>query len=199
MEQQAHEYATRMHNGQTRSDGTPYILHPQRVYNKLKQLGISDEDTLVAALLHDTLEDTQATTEEIQMLFGNRVLDLVLELTSNNDEISKLGKEQHRLFLSGDEYSTKDLALELQQLGYSNDVIMKRQGKALYLLSKIQTMSQEARWIKLSDRLDNVVGACQVGGKFKEQYLIETKFIVHQLVSNNNVERDLLDEIRTHL
>lgn len=75
-----------LHEGQSRKDAelTPYIIHPIGVSKILWQEGkIRNTNVLVAALLHDTLEDTSATEEEIEKQFGKNVLNTVLELTNN--------------------------------------------------------------------------------------------------------------------
>lgn len=77
-------YAAKMHQGQYRKNAekTPYIIHPVGVCQSLiDEAKVFDEDVWIVALLHDTLEDTGATAEEIQELFGSRVLTLVQELT----------------------------------------------------------------------------------------------------------------------
>ncbi|MBX6752182.1 MAG: HD domain-containing protein, partial [Micromonosporaceae bacterium] len=72
----AYEVAARMHEGQFRKSGDPYITHPLAVAQILADLGM-DTTTLVAALLHDTVEDTSYTLEELRSDFGNEVALLV--------------------------------------------------------------------------------------------------------------------------
>lgn len=72
------------HKDQRRRDAseTPYINHPLEVaYILMEEGGITDAHTLAAALLHDTIEDTNTTREELLMIFGKEVSDLVVELT----------------------------------------------------------------------------------------------------------------------
>jgi GTP pyrophosphokinase/guanosine-3',5'-bis(diphosphate) 3'-pyrophosphohydrolase len=65
-----------------RKSGEPYITHPLEVYNILKnEWGIKDENYLIAALLHDVIEDTDVTPEEIKSRFGSDVLELVSGVT----------------------------------------------------------------------------------------------------------------------
>ena len=80
-------YAARKHRCQLRKDKqTPYINHPVGVAELLARVGgISDSATLIAALLHDTLEDTDATPEEIELLCGAEVLGIVREVTDDKD------------------------------------------------------------------------------------------------------------------
>ena len=73
---QAIDYATEQHAGQTRQSGEPYISHPLQVAATLIDWGM-DIDSVVAGVLHDTVEDTDATLEEIAELFGKDVAFLV--------------------------------------------------------------------------------------------------------------------------
>ncbi|MGL4453285.1 MAG: HD domain-containing protein [Sarcina sp.] len=57
--------AEKLHEGQKRRSGEPYIIHPVRVANGLISLGIADESIVIAALLHDILEDTKVTKEQL--------------------------------------------------------------------------------------------------------------------------------------
>ena len=81
----AYDYANVYHTGQKRQSGEDYIVHPLNVAYILAELN-ADEDTLCAGLLHDTLEDTKATKEEIERLFNKDVANLVDGVT----KISKL-------------------------------------------------------------------------------------------------------------
>ena len=78
------EFAAIKHEKQIRNhaDWVPYIIHPLSVSLILwQEAQIREEEILLAALLHDTLEDTATTPEEIESLFGAKVLELVKELT----------------------------------------------------------------------------------------------------------------------
>ena len=82
--QRAYEVAEKAHNGQFRKSGDPYITHPLAVATILADLGM-DTTTLVAALLHDTVEDTPYTLENATTDFGEEVAHLV-------DGVTKLDK-----------------------------------------------------------------------------------------------------------
>lgn len=90
-------YAKDAHKGQTRSDGSRYIKHPVRVANIVKKYKTSKNlnDILAAAYLHDTIEDTKTTENDIKQLFGGLVSSLVKELTSDKDKIKEVGKTQY--------------------------------------------------------------------------------------------------------
>ncbi len=72
----AYEYAKKMHDGQTRSSGEPYYTHPMEVAGLLAHMKM-DTATIVTAILHDTLEDTAATYDDVKGLFGEEVANLI--------------------------------------------------------------------------------------------------------------------------
>ena len=75
-------FAMRKHEHQKRDDGQPYIVHPLRVAESLRAIaGCEDEDILCAAVLHDTIEDTNTSYDDLIKRFGKRVADWVAELT----------------------------------------------------------------------------------------------------------------------
>lgn len=77
---QAFELALSAHEGQERMDGTPYIYHPLEVAEICVDLNM-EEDSVIAALLHDTVEDTAVRQNQIRQLFGNDVANMVDNLT----------------------------------------------------------------------------------------------------------------------
>ena len=80
----AYEYAKTMHEGQFRKSGEPYIIHPLCVAYYLAQMN-ADSKTICAGILHDTIEDTKSTKEELIDLFGPEIAQLV-------DGVTKLPK-----------------------------------------------------------------------------------------------------------
>lgn len=83
---EAAHFAAKKHRDQRRKnrDASPYINHPLEVTHNLATIGgVDDEEILIAALLHDTIEDTETTREEIAELFGDRVATLVMECTDD--------------------------------------------------------------------------------------------------------------------
>ena len=77
----AYDFSAAAHEGQKRQTGEPYFIHPCAVVNVLVDLGFDDISTLVAAFLHDVLEDTQVTADELEQKFGKEVLELVEGVT----------------------------------------------------------------------------------------------------------------------
>ena len=79
----AAKFAKIAHEGQTRRySGVPYIIHPARVAARVSLLDGVSEDMIVAAWLHDVIEDTDVLPTEIRLEFGEPVLKLVQELTN---------------------------------------------------------------------------------------------------------------------
>ena len=75
-------YAERMHAGQVRGDGTPFILHPLEVASLLHQSGAPDH-VVAAGVLHDVLEKTHAIAHELEQRFGPAITGLVLAVTDD--------------------------------------------------------------------------------------------------------------------
>jgi GTP diphosphokinase / guanosine-3',5'-bis(diphosphate) 3'-diphosphatase len=85
--ERAYEVAARLHAGQSRRSGDPYITHPLAVATILAELGMN-HDTICAALLHDTVEDTQYTIGQLREEFGDDIATLV-------DGVTKLDKVKY--------------------------------------------------------------------------------------------------------
>ncbi|PJC85201.1 bifunctional GTP diphosphokinase/guanosine-3',5'-bis(diphosphate) 3'-diphosphatase [Vibrio sp. HA2012] len=85
---QSYVVAKNAHEGQTRSSGEPYIIHPVAVARILAEMRL-DHETLMAALLHDVIEDTEVSKEDLANQFGDTVAELV-------DGVSKLDKLKFR-------------------------------------------------------------------------------------------------------
>ena len=83
----AYEYANSHHGSQLRKDGTPYITHPLHVAQIVAELRL-DSESIIAALLHDCIEDTDSTYEDVAKLFGTTVADIV-------DGVTKLTRVQY--------------------------------------------------------------------------------------------------------
>lgn len=123
---EALKFIREKHAGQVRKfDHKPYIVHPIRVSKFIKKFkGNSKhiDELMIAALLHDTLEDTNTTVLEIKKKFGNLVASLVKELTSDADKIEKLGKSLYLSKKMTEELTDYALVLKLaDRLDNTND------------------------------------------------------------------------------
>lgn len=88
----AYEFAEKAHRGQYRKSGEQYIIHPVQVAGILADLEM-DPSTVAAGFLHDVVEDTNVSIEEIKKEFGNEIAMLV-------DGVTKLGKSNINLMRS---------------------------------------------------------------------------------------------------
>jgi guanosine-3',5'-bis(diphosphate) 3'-pyrophosphohydrolase len=130
-------YATEVHTGQVRKSGEPYITHPLHVAASLIDWGM-DIDTIVAGILHDTVEDTPATLEHIEHLFGHDVAFLVDGVTKVSK--ARAGMRDLDSYLPG----TKDnLTKLLIAVGQDVRVIIIKLADRLHNMLTLQYKSTE--------------------------------------------------------
>ena len=91
---QAYEYAKQAHANQKRASGEPYFIHPCAVADILIDLGL-DAATIAAALLHDVIEDTESTADDIRAAFGEEVLALVSGVTKLEKIVFKSKEDEN--------------------------------------------------------------------------------------------------------
>ena len=94
MLQKAYAFAKEAHSNQKRASGEPYFIHPCAVAEILMDLGL-DAATIAAALLHDVIEDTTSTAEDIKREFGDEVLDLVGGVTKLEKIVFKSKEDEN--------------------------------------------------------------------------------------------------------
>ena len=92
----AFDFAVKCHNGQLRKDGSPFVTHPLAVAQIVAEELHLDSESIIASLLHDTIEDTEATHAEIAKLFSPTVADLV-EGVSKLTRVHYTSKEQEQM------------------------------------------------------------------------------------------------------
>ena len=90
-------FAKKKHSGMMRKDGiTPYSKHLEDVVNRLKSLGVIDEELLCAGWLHDTIEDTDTSFDDLYERFGSKVVVLVTSLTK---DMSLTRKKREQIYV----------------------------------------------------------------------------------------------------
>jgi guanosine-3',5'-bis(diphosphate) 3'-pyrophosphohydrolase len=92
-------FAADKHRNQRRkdADASPYINHPIALANVLaNEGGIANKDVLCAAMLHDTIEDTETTEAELRLAFGNKITAIVLEVTDDKS-LDKAARKQMQI------------------------------------------------------------------------------------------------------
>jgi len=89
-------FSAEKHTKQRRKDidKTPYINHPISLANILAQRWVIDENVLCAAILHDTIEDTETTADELQEHFGEKITSIVLEVTDDKSLEKSVRKQK---------------------------------------------------------------------------------------------------------
>lgn len=147
--EQAILFAVEKHKGVVRKgDGSPYIIHPMRVLISLQSIKKSKNSFLLAAaaILHDVVEDCEVPIEEISKKFGLHVACLVQELTSDKEEIKKLGKTEY-LYQKMLKMSSYALCIKLvdrldnirDMKSLSKDVIKKQIDSTVTILNNLKT------------------------------------------------------------
>lgn len=145
---EALEFARQAHHGQLRRSGQPYITHPVAVAEYLIDIQM-DDDTVVAALLHDTLEDTAVTYEMIADKFGPKVAELV-------DGVTKIGQIDYAPSGNAHRQSASIENVRKLLLAMSNDlrVIMIKLSDRRHNLSTLQYLASDDRQRIARESLD---------------------------------------------
>lgn len=135
-------YAQEQHEGQKRKDGSPYIIHPLAVAEIVAEMGL-DTDAILGALLHDCIEDTSTTHDEIAKLFGLVVAELVEGVTKlTRVEYSTLEEQQmenlRKMFMA----MSKDIRVILIKIAdrLHNTRTMQFQTPAKQISKSMETM-----------------------------------------------------------
>ncbi len=132
--QRAYVFTAKVHDGQERLSGEPYLIHPLEVAGILVDLHV-DEDTIIAGLLHDTLEDTLTTREEIERLFGPRVSFLV-------DGLTKIARIE---FKSARERQAENFRKMLIAMSEDIRILMIKLADRLHNMRTIEHMKEAGR------------------------------------------------------
>ena len=143
MLRRAFAFAEKAHDGQLRKSGEPYITHPLEVAIILADLHM-DSETLVAALLHDTIEDTETSREKVAELFGESVADLVEGVT----KISKIEVES----LTDEQAAT--IRKMLVAMNKDIRVIVIKLADRLHNMRTLDSMSEDRRIFKSKETLE---------------------------------------------
>jgi len=131
---QAYQTGARAHEGQKRQSGEPYITHPVAVAGILAEIGM-DAETIIAAILHDTLEDTPLSRAEIETAFGATVAELV-------DGVTKLDKLRFRSVAEAAAESFRKMLLAMAR---DLRVILIKLADRLHNMRTLAAMAPEKR------------------------------------------------------
>ena len=131
----AYDYAYKHHDGQLRKSGEPYIMHPVAVAVNIEQMGL-DAESIMAGLLHDTIEDTEASYAEVAKEFGEAVAMLV-------DGVTKLTQMEHTSYSTKEEQQMEDLRKMFVAMAKDIRVIMIKLADRLHNMRTIQFQREQ--------------------------------------------------------
>jgi len=173
----AKKFALEKHKNQKRQDGvTPFSDHLEGVVNRLKNLGMTNEDVLSAAWLHDIIEHTDTTFEEINEMFGNTISVLVLSLSKDSKIPKKDTENQYVSQLKNASIQSKlikfcDISANLKDI--ANAPISKTQKnkkiKKLFFYLRIikkEIIENKSNYPKIQELVE---GMNVIGGKFRQK------------------------------
>ena len=132
--ERAYLFAEEKHGDQRRASGIPYILHPTSVACILAELGM-DSESIAAALLHDVVEDTEVTLEDVTKLFGSEIAGLI-------DGVTKLGKIPYS---SREEQQAENIRKMLIAMANDIRVIIIKLADRLHNMRTIECMKEQHR------------------------------------------------------
>ena len=167
-------YARKHHEGQLRKNSENYIVHPVSVALILAKIPV-DTDTVTAALLHDTLEDTEASAEEIRKSFGEDVLKLV-------EGVTKLGKFE---FASKEDRQAENFRKMFLAMADDVRVVMLKLADRLHNMQTLDFMAPEKQLKTASETLEifaplaNRMGMGKIRAELEDlslKYLAPEKF-----------------------
>ncbi len=131
----AYDYAFKHHDGQLRKSGEPYIMHPVAVAVNIAQMDL-DAESIMAGLLHDTIEDTEASFNEVAKEFGEAVAMLV-------DGVTKLTQMEHTSYSTKEEQQVEDLRKMFIAMAKDIRVVMIKLADRLHNMRTIQFQREQ--------------------------------------------------------
>ncbi|MBA5867658.1 MAG: RelA/SpoT family protein [Nitrospira sp. CR1.3] len=181
----AYEFSAKAHKGQVRRSGEPYLQHPIAVAGVLTSLK-TDVTAIVAGLLHDTLEDTVATPEELEKEFGKDVVHLV-------DGVTKIGKIT---FKSYEEKQAENFRKMVLSMADDIRVVLIKLADRLHNMRTLEHLSQAKRQAIAQETLEiyaplaNRLGIGWIKNELEDLCLKHLKPDVHELLRVRVAKRD---------
>ena len=182
--QRAYVFSAKVHEGQERLSGEPYLIHPLEVASVLVDLRM-DEVTVAAGLLHDTLEDTLTTADELRRLFGEQVTFLVEGLT----------KIAHVEFRSSAERQAESFRKMLVAMSSDIRILMIKLADRLHNMRTLGYVGEERAQRIAQETLDIYAPlAHRLGIQWMKQELEDLAFRILQPRAAADLERRLRSE-----
>ena len=182
----AFNFANEKHKNQKRGSGEPYIIHPINVAYILAEIGL-DDSTICAALLHDIVEDTDTTHEDLVQNFGTEIADMVQGVT-------KLGNIQ---FATIEETQVENYRRMFLAMGKDIRVILIKLADRLHNMRTLKYIKRERQIANAKETLDlyaplaNRLGLYSIKAELEDlgfKYLYPDEF--HELVESINKKKD---------
>ncbi|MBR5022547.1 MAG: bifunctional (p)ppGpp synthetase/guanosine-3',5'-bis(diphosphate) 3'-pyrophosphohydrolase [Oscillospiraceae bacterium] len=175
------EYAREKHKDQKRKDGSPYIIHPLAVAEIVAEMGL-DMDAILGALLHDCIEDTDASFSEIAKLFGTTTAELV-------EGVTKLTRAN---FSSTEEAQMENLRKMFMAMSKDIRVVLIKIADRLHNMRTMQYQTPEKQIIKCRETMDIYAPLAHRLGIQKMKWELED-------ISLRYLDPQSYDEILTYL
>ena len=137
------DYANKKHAAQKRKDGSPYIIHPLAVAQIVTEMGL-DMDAILGALLHDCIEDTDASHEDIEKIFGSTVAELV-------EGVTKLTRAD---FSSREQAQMENLRKMFMAMSKDIRVVLIKIADRLHNIRTMQYQTPEKQIAKCQETMD---------------------------------------------
>lgn len=139
----AYEFSAKVHKGQKRASGEPYLIHPMAVASIITDLKL-DEPSIVGGLLHDTVEDTLTTLDELKGIFGREITALV-------DGVTKLSRTN---FSSREEKQAENFRKMLLAMGKDVRVILIKLADRVHNMRTLDHMPLDKQMLTAQETLD---------------------------------------------
>ncbi len=181
----AYEFSAKAHEGQTRRSGEPYVKHPVAVAGVLTSLK-TDVTAIAAGLLHDTLEDTVATADELEREFGKDVVHLV-------DGVTKIGKIT---FKSSEEKQAENFRKMVLSMADDIRVVIIKLADRLHNMRTLEHLSEGKRLeiaqetLEIYAPLANRIGIGWVKNELEDLCLKHLKPDVYEMLRVRVAKRD---------
>ena len=189
-------YANEKHKFQKRKDGSPYIIHPLAVASIIAEMGL-DQDAILGALLHDCIEDTDASHDDIAKLFGHTVAELV-------EGVTKLTKAN---FSTTEQAQMENLRKMFMAMSKDIRVVLIKIADRLHNMRTMQYQSPEKQVIKCRETMDiyaplaHRLGMQKLKWELEDislRYLVPEDYnnIMNHLASHKNQDEAFMNTIR---